>query len=205
MKVSDNPFPSILIEEGTAPSAPSAGQQRLFIDSADQTAKLIDSSSTVTPLGGGGGGGSSAVMGASAYNSGAQSIPNATETPLTLDTEEFDTDGIHSTSSNQSRFVVPTGGAGYWAGHAYVPWAGSGSGSYRYLWWRKNGTRIRGTLTSSPQFSGPGQDQQNTLRPVLLADGDYLELAVQQDTGGALGAGISGDQLVAVAVWRVGD
>lgn len=49
---SNNPYPSVLIVEGTAPSAPAAGQQRLFIDSADHAAKTINSSSVVTPLGG---------------------------------------------------------------------------------------------------------------------------------------------------------
>ena len=55
-KASDNPFPSILFEESTAPSSPSAGEQRLFIDSADSALKLKDSSGTVTSVGGGGGG-----------------------------------------------------------------------------------------------------------------------------------------------------
>lgn len=143
----------------------------------------------------------SSFMGASAWNSTTQSIPSSTETPLTLDSNEYDTSSIHSTGSNTSRFTVPVGGAGKWAGFAYVPWGGSG-GSYRYIWWRLNGTRIRGSLSSSGAVSGPGQDQQNTLRPIELADGDYLEVGVQQDAG-TINAGISGDQRVAIAVWRV--
>lgn len=49
---SNNPYPSVLIVEGTAPSAPAAGQQRLFIDSADHVVKVMNSSSTITPVGG---------------------------------------------------------------------------------------------------------------------------------------------------------
>lgn len=44
---SDNPFPSILIVEGSAPAAPSAGDQRVYIDSADHLLKWKDSGSTV--------------------------------------------------------------------------------------------------------------------------------------------------------------
>lgn len=143
-------------------------------------------------------------MGATAWNSVAQSIPNATDTVVTLDSEEADTNAIHSIASATSRFTVPVGGAGRWAGIAYIPWAASGSGSYRYIWWKKNGTRILGTLTSSGVETGPGQDQQNALRPMLLADGDYLEAEVRHDTGGALNIGLTGDQRVVVAVWRVG-
>lgn len=142
-------------------------------------------------------------MGATAWNSVAQSIPNATDTVVTLDSEEADTGAIHSIASATSRFTVPVGGAGRWAGLAYIPWASNAGGTYRYIWWKKNGTRILGSLTSSPAEAGPGQDQQNALRPILLAEGDYLEAEVRQDTGGALNIGISGDQRVVVAVWRV--
>lgn len=43
---SDNPFPSILITEGTEPSAPAAGKQRLYIDSTTHHLKRTDSSGT---------------------------------------------------------------------------------------------------------------------------------------------------------------
>lgn len=45
-KASDNAFPSILITEGTEPSAPSAGTQRLYIDSTTHKLKRTDSSGT---------------------------------------------------------------------------------------------------------------------------------------------------------------
>lgn len=43
---SDNPFPSILITEGTEPAAPAAGKQRLYIDSTSHHLKRTDSSGT---------------------------------------------------------------------------------------------------------------------------------------------------------------
>lgn len=45
-KASDNPFPSILIEEATEPSAPAAGHQRLYIDSTSHKLKATNSSGT---------------------------------------------------------------------------------------------------------------------------------------------------------------
>ena len=55
-KASDNPFPSILIDEEVDPAAPAAGHKRLFIDSADHKLKTIDSSSTVVDYTPGGSG-----------------------------------------------------------------------------------------------------------------------------------------------------
>jgi len=45
-KASDNAFPSLLITEGTEPSAPAAGKQRLYIDSTTHKLKRTDSSGT---------------------------------------------------------------------------------------------------------------------------------------------------------------
>ncbi len=50
MKASDNPYPSILIAEGTEPTAPAAGHQRLYIDSTTHHLKRTDSSGTDVDL-----------------------------------------------------------------------------------------------------------------------------------------------------------
>jgi hypothetical protein len=47
---SDNPFPSLLVTEGSAPSSPAAGKQRVYIDSADHKLKRKNSSGTVTVI-----------------------------------------------------------------------------------------------------------------------------------------------------------
>jgi hypothetical protein len=51
-RASDNPFPSVLLVEGTEPTAPSAGQQRLYIDSTTHLLKLTNSSGTDSAVGG---------------------------------------------------------------------------------------------------------------------------------------------------------
>lgn len=56
---SNNPFPSVLLEEVDDASVPTpaAGFHRLFMDDADSLPKTKDSSGTVTPVDSGGGGG----------------------------------------------------------------------------------------------------------------------------------------------------
>lgn len=49
-KGSDNPFPSILVTEGSVPSSPAAGKQRVYIDSTSHTLKRVNSSGTITSL-----------------------------------------------------------------------------------------------------------------------------------------------------------
>lgn len=57
MKAEDNLFPYITLVEGAAPSTPSAGRQKEFIDSADHKLKRVDSAGAVTIIEGGGAGG----------------------------------------------------------------------------------------------------------------------------------------------------
>lgn len=45
-KASDNAFPSVLVTEGTEPSAPAAGKQRLYIDSTSHHLMRVPSSGT---------------------------------------------------------------------------------------------------------------------------------------------------------------
>lgn len=50
-KASDNQFPSVLFtEQGSAPAGPAAGDQRLFIDSADNHLKRVDSADAVVDI-----------------------------------------------------------------------------------------------------------------------------------------------------------
>lgn len=107
---SDNAFPSILITEGTEPSAPAAGKQRLYIDSTTHKLKRTDSSGTdvtieataTTP----------AFVGCSLYNSGNITIPTGAEAAIALNSENFDTDAFHDTVTNNNRITIPSGKGG---------------------------------------------------------------------------------------------
>lgn len=52
-KASDNEFPSVLFEEGAAPSPPDSGDRRVFFDVADHLFKSIDATGTIRTIGSG--------------------------------------------------------------------------------------------------------------------------------------------------------
>jgi hypothetical protein len=58
--------------------------------------------------------------GASVYKASGQVITGSTWTTVLFDTENFDTDGFHSTSSNTGRMTIPSGKAGYYEIAAHV-------------------------------------------------------------------------------------
>lgn len=124
-------------------------------------------------------------VGAKAYNSTLQSIPNTTYTALTLDSERWDTDGFHSTSSNTSRMTIPVGLSGKYLVTASSQSASNGTGD-RYITFFVNGVNVGpqtwsvgSTSTTEPQTTG-----------ILdLVAGDYVEAYIWQNSGGALNYG----------------
>jgi hypothetical protein len=131
-------------------------------------------------------------VGARAYNNGTQSVNDSTATALTLDSEEFDTDGFHSTSSNTSRMTIPSGKAGKYLirGHTSVNANATGD---RIIVLRKNGADVTGSgnsITASAQII-----RQEVVAIVDLVAADYIELFVFQGSGGAriYGAATAGD------------
>lgn len=66
---------------------------------------------------------------ARAYNSANLALSAGVWTTLTLNSERFDTDGMHSTSSNTGRLTVPAGGAGLYLLGACVQFDTSALGS----------------------------------------------------------------------------
>jgi hypothetical protein len=118
----------------------------------------------------------------SIYNSAAQSIPNNTTTALTANSENFDTDAMHSTVSLTSRVVAQT--AGRYLVNAAVLFASHATGR-RALDLRVNGTTThnidgRMTVTTGNSMAITG------MRLLTLAAGDYVEGMVLQTSGGAL-------------------
>lgn len=128
----------------------------------------------------------SGTIGCRVYNSTTQSITTGTGPPLTFDTEEFDTDGFHSTSSLTSRITVPAGLAGKYLITGGTQFAASGAGTYRIIAVTKNGVAVpphmrRGVAPTDPAFA---------LSVVLdLLVGDYVEIIAYQDSGGNLNVG----------------
>lgn len=116
-------------------------------------------------------------VGVSLTKSAAQSIPNATETVVTFDTEPFDSDGFHT--GTDGKITIPSGKAGKYLVTAQIMVNSSGSQTQGGM--RKNGS---GIYTYYSSTTGTAlMVLVNTV--VSLAVGDYLEIFVYQGSGSA--------------------
>lgn len=108
----------------------------------------------------------------------AQSINNSTATLLTWDSEDFDTDTIHDTSSNTSRLTATT--AGKYLLIANIVFSSNNTGNRQILIY-KNGSSTGDSLLWGN--SGGGEDQTLFTSLYDLSSSDYLECYVWQDSG----------------------
>lgn len=126
-------------------------------------------------------------VGAAVYKAASQTVSAATEETLLFDTEEFDPDGFHSTSSNTGRFTIPAGLGGQYLVRANVYHGGSPGSSYAYI--RKNGSAaLNGSEddnSASPHSLHPGGIYD-------LAAGDYIEVRSYRTSGTSSGNGTGG-------------
>ena len=106
----------------------------------------------------------------------AQNIVNTTYTALTFSAEQFDTDAIHDTSTNTSRFTITT--PGIYQMNAWVGVSGSSAGSIRVCAIRTNGTNYLWYALSTPILNSI-----NVSGVYNLALNDYVEFIVYQDSG----------------------
>lgn len=121
----------------------------------------------------------SPFVGCAVTSSTDQTIANNTNTAVTWDTEDFDTDGFHSTSSNTSRFTIPSGKAGKYLCTATWRWDNNATGD-RYVAIWKNGVAAKTFFTAATTNYPSG-----TVTAVLnLAVNDYVEFYAVQNSGG---------------------
>lgn len=116
------------------------------------------------------------------FNTTDPSISNNTTTVLSFNSESFDTDNYHSTSSNTSRITIPTGKAGKYFINGKVEWYSNTSG-YRSIYIVKNGTSFMCSSNIGAQTIAFDQFISMTID---LAVGDYVELHVYHNSGGSL-------------------
>ncbi len=120
-------------------------------------------------------------VGVSAYKSTNQSVNNVTDTAITWNAEDFDTDGFHDNSTNNTRFTIPSGKGGYYLLNCLI--AGEVATINRFLAAiKKNGTTsvLQFEVSSTSSESGPtGSGIVN------LSAGDYIEVIVYHNRGSA--------------------
>lgn len=145
---------------------------------------------TVTNTGVPGPAGTTAFAGARVRNSAAIAInPSAT---LTFDSERYDTNAYHDTSSNTGRLTIPTGKAGKHSVGATVEWAANVTG-YRQIGLRVNGTTFIAIQRSMAVTVASEESRQTIETDYDFAVGDYVEVIASQSSGGSLNITASGN------------
>jgi hypothetical protein len=109
-------------------------------------------------------------VGASVHNSTTQSVTASQENYLTLDTEDFDTDGFHSTVTDTSRLTVPTGLGGKYLVIGSMWSTTNTSHDFRIV---KNRT----TKYADSHLTGGAGAAGQTHTILDLSAGDYVELS----------------------------
>ena len=153
---------------------------RLGIGSASQVLTVASGiPSWATPASG------STYVGASISMSAVQSIPNTTDTMLSWDTEQWDTNAIHA-SGSPTRMTVPTGYGGKWRVSGQIL-TGTGTGGVEISIY-VNGTRyVAGTPNFAAPFLASSRGAFVTMNLELnLSAADYVQLECWQNSGGAL-------------------
>lgn len=114
-----------------------------------------------------------------------QSIADLTATAVSFTAaDSWDTDGFHSTVSNQSRLTVPSGLGGKYLIVASVPWANHTTG------WRDLTIRANGSTGLDSTRVGSGVANPYPISTITtiqqLAAGTYVEVTAWQNSGAAL-------------------
>ena len=118
-------------------------------------------------------------VGAKVYNSTSISLTNNTYTLLTFNSESFDTDAFHSTSTNTSRLTIPTGKAGKYR-VSFNGLVGQIASTKLVPRFYKNGS---GDALSVMQNSYSDDNGAYLSTIYDLVAGDYLEIYLFQNSG----------------------
>ena len=123
----------------------------------------------------------SGFSGALAYASSlSMSMTSGSLQAVNLASEEFDTDGFHSTSSNTNRMTIPSGKAGKYLLVVQFDVQFPGAGQYYLCQIRKNGTALTGMNRGFCGNVGGNQFQGGTMSTLVdAAVGDYYEFGIQ--------------------------
>lgn len=141
---------------------------------------------------------------AAEYSTAAgQSIPDAAETIVNFGTRSIDTHGSVSTGASW-RFVAPTPGIFRVSAHVgFVDSAAWTAGEGIQLDLYKNGSRFRVLRWKEVEASGTLIVAANGSGLIRLSAGDYIDIRVYQNTGGALSL-ISSSDWNHVSIEKIG-
>jgi hypothetical protein len=129
-------------------------------------------------------------VGAQVTNTSSQSIPNGTYTTLNFQSENFDTDGFHDNSTNNSRLTIPAGKGGKYLITTQINFANNSTG-LRIIEITKNG----GATLAQSMFS-PISGSTSTFAfscVVSAVATDYFTMQAYQSSGGSLNVNSGSD------------
>ena len=121
---------------------------------------------------------------ASAYHSTTQSISNNTLTTVALNSEDFDTDTMHHTSTNNERLTFRT--AGKYLVTGWVSWAANTNAGYRALFLLFN-TGSNNTIQIARNNPAASQSLSNIVTAILdVSINDYIHMKAKQDSSASI-------------------
>ncbi len=118
-----------------------------------------------------------------AFNNAAQSVPDNAFTVVTFNTNDFDTNSIHSTSVNTGRFTAPV--TGFYLAFSSLQFAGSAAQQY-VMQCRVNGTTVINGGGTSTLGSAGINESVFYVAAISLTANDYIEFMAFQNSGGNL-------------------
>jgi hypothetical protein len=123
----------------------------------------------------------STFAGASVTKDGtAQSLSNATYTAIVYQTEDYDTDTFHSTSSNTSRFTIPSGKDGKYLFTVVVNFATDNAGDRRLAIY-KNGSAVLYAVGITSTNNSDTRIGASVIYNLVATD--YIEIFAFQNSG----------------------
>lgn len=135
------------------------------------------------------------------YNNANLTIPNATETAVTLNAERRDPYAMHSTVTNTSRVTVPIDGFYEFGGH--LSYDGASSTGYRSLLLKVNGSTVAQDERNA--VTGGVATTVSLATAYELTAGQYIQMFAKQSSGGDLDTlYIAGAAPELWVIWRAG-
>jgi hypothetical protein len=118
-------------------------------------------------------------LGCRVTKSANQALVTATNTAITWDVEDYDTNTMHDNVTNNSRITIPSGQGGYYLVQANLVYNDPNS-SYSIAIY-KNGAAVKRNYSGTTNAN----DQDIEITAVLnLAAADYIEIFGRQNSGG---------------------
>lgn len=128
---------------------------------------------------------SASFKGVSCWQSTDISISNDTTTAITWNSEAFDTDAFHSTSTNTGRITIPSGLGGKYHINGCVSFVAGGAGFRRVDIFKNGSIFVYGANIASASASGGTQMIPFSVLLDLVAT-DYISISVSQSSGGTI-------------------